>query len=63
MKMSILDLSHRGLTTLEGIDLTGVTYLDCSFNKLTSLPELPIGLKNLLCSYNKLTFYLLFPIL
>ena len=53
MKMQYL--SQRRLTTLEGIDLTGVMYLDCSYNDLTSLPELPIGLKVLQCSYNRLT--------
>jgi Leucine-rich repeat (LRR) protein len=50
-----LDKSHRHLTTLDGIDLTCVTELDCSFNDLTSLPELPATLLTLICCWNKLT--------
>ena len=40
-----LDLSHRGLTTLDGIDLTRVTVLHCEYNQLTSLPLLPETLR------------------
>ena len=32
-----------------------IIYLDCSYNKLTELPELPKSLKKLRCKYNKLT--------
>lgn len=32
-----------------------ITKLQCSFNRLTSLPSLPKGLKKLNCSYNHLT--------
>ena len=50
-----LDLSHRGLTTLEGIDLPeGLTDLRCYGNRLTSLPKLPSSLKLLNCEYNRL---------
>lgn len=53
-----LDLSHKGLTTLEGIDLTGVTELYCYSNELTSLgvKTLPSTLKTLHCGNNRLTF-------
>ena len=54
MKMIKLDLSNQGLTTLEGIDLTGVTHLNCSRNNLTFLPVLPHTLEQLVCSQNKL---------
>lgn len=50
-----LDKSNQNLTTLDGIDLTGITELDCSFNELTSLPELPRTLVKLTCSWNNLT--------
>ena len=53
--MMNLDLSFKNLTTLDGIDLTGVTELDCSNNQLTSLPPLPKTLKELYCSNNQLT--------
>jgi len=49
-----LDLSNRRLTSLDGIDLSGVTELDCSYNKLTSLPDLP-ALEELVCHANQLT--------
>ena len=50
-----LDLSNKGLTTLDGIDLSRVTYLYCSNNQLTSLPPLPKTLKELICWNNQLT--------
>jgi len=51
----ILELSNRNLTSLEGIDLTYVTELNCNYNQLTSLPDLPLSLKYLSCCCNKLT--------
>ena len=51
-----LDLYRRGLTSLDGIDLTGVTELLCSTNRLISLPELPSTLLFLDCSINCLTY-------
>ena len=50
-----LDIFNRGLTTLDGIDLTGVTIIDCYNNQLTSLPPLPETLEKLDCSNNQLT--------
>jgi len=50
-----LDLSCRDLTSLEGIDLSGVTRLYCYNNQLTSLPSLPPSLKKLYCENNRLT--------
>jgi len=52
-----LDLSYRGLTALDGIDLSGVTELYCDHNNLTSLPylsDLPV-LEKLYCDNNRLT--------
>jgi len=50
------------LTSLNGIDLTGVTKLYCYNNKftldgngLTSIPELPNSLKQLYCDHNQFT--------
>jgi len=51
----ILDLSHKRLTSLDGIDLSGVTVLNCHDNQLTSLLSLPPSLERLDCSSNKLT--------
>lgn len=54
--MKVLNLTGRGLTTLEGIDLTGVTHLQCDGNKLSSLPErLPDTIMVIYCGSNKLT--------
>ena len=53
--MKFLNLSHRGLTSLDGIDLSGVTILYCDNNKLTTLPTLPDELTVLECESNKLT--------
>jgi len=50
-----LYLSNRGLTSLDRIDLTGVTHLYCYDNQLTSLPSLPPSLEILNCSFNQLT--------
>lgn len=50
----VLDLSDQGLTTLKGFDLSRVTHLICSHNKLTSLPTLPYGLKILDCGFNEI---------
>ena len=51
----MLNLNHKRLATLDGIDLTGVTTLYCSFNHLKSLPPLPETLEKLWCQYNQLT--------
>ena len=55
IEMTTLDLSNKNLTTLDGIDLTGVTHLICSDNNLTCLPPLPDDLRELWCSDNNLT--------
>ncbi len=42
--------------SFENIDnYDNVVYIDCSGNKLTSLPKLPISLQKLYCGNNKLT--------
>ena len=48
------DLSNQGLTTIDGIDLTGVTELNCGYNQLVSLPVLPDSLQQLYCDDNQL---------
>lgn len=47
--------ASQGLTTLQGINLTNVNELDCSFNQLTDLPTLPNTLQMLKCTSNQLT--------
>lgn len=51
MKVEINDTT---LSSLEHLDLTGVTELNCSRNRLTSLPKLPPTLKKLICVKNRL---------
>ncbi len=53
--MKELLLPYKDLTSLDGIDLTNVTYFDCSGNFLTSLPTLPDCLQRLICCNNLLT--------
>ena len=55
-EMKLLVLSNKGLTTLEGLELSGVTHLYCHHNNLVSLPEsLPDTLEFIDCSNNSLT--------
>ena len=50
------DISNQNLTTLEGIEFPiGITELNCSLNKLTSLQYYPSSVQILHCSYNQLT--------
>ena len=52
----ILDLSNRGLTTLQGIDFPNkVTELIIYNNLLTSLEHCPQGIQKLRCDFNQLT--------
>lgn len=57
MRQSNIDCSGYGITDLSGIEyFTGLTYLKCSNNNLTSLDvSMMPGLKTLDCSYNSLT--------
>ena len=52
-----LNLSKQNLTELPAdlLKYTNLKQLDCSYNNLTVLPELPASLTKLCCSYNKLT--------
>ena len=51
-----LNLSNQNLTTLEGyVFPEGITFLDISYNRLTSLPPLPPTLIKLCCTDNQLT--------
>jgi hypothetical protein len=51
-----IDLSKRGLTYLPDLSrFKELVILDCSFNKLTSLPHLNEKLDCLICSFNQLT--------
>ena len=50
-----LNLSNKGLTKLPDLSIyPNLQTLDCSYNELTSLNNLPIGLQILNCSYNQL---------
>ena len=48
-------LNNRNLTTLPEISLFDLEDLDCSYNQLTTLPELPDNLEDLRCYNNQLT--------
>jgi len=51
-----LDVSCKGLTNLKGIEcFKALRRLDCSYNKLKSLPNLPPLLSELKCNNNQLT--------
>ena len=54
-KSTRLIITNKGLTTLDGYDLTGITELDCDDNELTDLGVLPEGLITLSCNNNELT--------
>ena len=50
-----LDVSGKEIASLAGLEyFTGLTWLDCSRNKLKSLPSLPSGLSSLGCNNNLL---------
>ena len=52
-----LDLSKQGLTELPDLrKYTNLKKLNCSYNKLTHLDNLPINLTKLDCSNNPLTY-------
>jgi uncharacterized repeat protein (TIGR01451 family) len=54
---SILEVNNRNISSLEGLKyFKNITALECSNNKLTSLPELPPKLTQLNCSNNQLTY-------
>ena len=47
--------SSRQISSLQGIELfTNLTILDCSFNEITELPQLPSKLTTLNCSSNNI---------
>lgn len=51
-----LDLRHNNLTYIPDLSrFNKLTYLNVSFNQLTSLPLLPDSLKKLYCDDNQLT--------
>jgi Leucine-rich repeat (LRR) protein len=53
---TLILINDLNLTSIDGIQyFDDLTYLDCSNNQLTSLPELPNGLTDLNCSSNQLT--------
>ena len=56
-KLDISDLSFRSLTKLPSwlSECKKLEYLNCSFNKITQIDNLPIGLKGLQCYYNNIT--------
>ncbi len=60
--MNDLILSGMGLVSLDNYDLSEIVFLDCSNNRLTSLPTLPQGLLYLYCGDNMLTSLPTLPI-
>ena len=53
-----LDLQNQGLTELPS-DIhkyNNLIQINCSYNKLTTLDNLPLGLQTLYCNNNKLTY-------
>ncbi len=54
--IEMIDILGKRLTYIPSLKrFNNLKYLDCSFNNLTSLPELNNSLKILNCEYNKLT--------
>ena len=53
---TLLLINDLNLTSIDGIQyFNDLTYLDCSSNQLTTLPELPSGLTYLDCGDNEIT--------
>jgi hypothetical protein len=53
---TILEIGSGYIENLEGIQyFSNLIALDCSENYLTTLPELPNFLENLICDYNYIT--------
>ncbi|HKC69420.1 MAG TPA: T9SS type A sorting domain-containing protein [Bacteroidia bacterium] len=51
-----MSINYQNISNLFGIQyFTSITYLDCSYNILTTLPTLPNLIQNLDCSNNKIT--------
>jgi len=53
-----LDVSSKNISSLEGLEHfqgTGIKELNCAFNILSTLPDLPDSLTDLYCSENQLT--------
>ncbi len=51
-----MSVDYQEISSIEGIEFfTALTYLNCSGNELTALPELPASLNTLDCSNNELT--------
>ena len=51
-----MSVDYKGISRIEGIGFfTALTYLNCSGNELTALPELPASLNTLYCWGNELT--------
>lgn len=52
---TVLNVSSRDISSLNGLEyFDGLTYLSCTYNKLTSLPALPATLETLYCHSNQL---------
>lgn len=56
-KITELDFSHRNLTELPDLsEYINLKILNCCYNKVTYLPELPDSLEKLYCANNQLPF-------
>jgi len=54
--IEIIDVSYKNLTYIPSLDrFTKLIILDCEYNKLINLPNLPNTLEILHCAYNQLT--------
>ncbi len=52
-----LEVSYSQISSLAGIEgFTNLQTLECQYNSLDSLPDLPASLKLLYCDYNQLSF-------
>jgi len=52
-----LDLSNKGLTKLPDLSIySNLKILNCSYNQITSLDNLPLTLTELYCSNNPLIY-------
>jgi Leucine-rich repeat (LRR) protein len=58
-----IDVKNKNLTYIPAsiIRFKHLIFLDCSYNKLTSLPLLPKTLINLFCNHNELTYLPVLP--
>jgi uncharacterized repeat protein (TIGR01451 family) len=60
--LTTMDIADDSVFSLEGIQyFTALQYLDCSYNQLDTLTQLPDSLKTLICSTNRIAYIDAFP--